>query len=234
MSTTIARLVTLQEHDRRAVRLEKESEDVPARSAHIEASIQKEKDAVAEAQDRLNHQLSAAKQVELDVESSKERIATLRNQQFQVKSNDDYRTLEREIATVEEGIRKLEDSEIEIMERMEEAKSFINEKESELKRGEAQVTVHLDSLNKRLADIKVEMKQLEVERTSLLEGIDPDWLARYERLLAHTGDYALVAVHNGGCGRCHMKLPPQVSHDARKGDSIVSCPYCGRMLYCQS
>jgi predicted nucleic acid-binding Zn-ribbon protein len=141
--------------------------------------------------------------------------------------------MEREIEGLEKKIRAFEDSEIEIMERMEEAKNFIRERESELKRGEGQVKAHLEALEKRLGEIQAELKELAAERSKLTEGVDPDWISRYERLLAHTGDFALVAVENGGCGGCHMKLPPQVAHDARKGDSMVSCPYCGRLLYCQ-
>jgi predicted nucleic acid-binding Zn-ribbon protein len=47
----------------------------------------------------------------------------------------------------------------------------------------------------------------------------------------HTGDFGLVPVDSGSCGGCHMKLPPQLVQDAKRGTAMISCSYCGRILY---
>lgn len=233
VSTMIERLLLVQDRDRKLRRLAKESEDVPSRRKHIEAGIRKEKEAVAHSLERLKQQQSSAKQLELEVESRKEKITRLRSQQFEVKSNEAYRTLEKEIHLLEEEIRKVEDQEITVLEDMETTRRFVAEKEGELKRGESQVKSEMAALDERLTRIAVELRDLQVDRHALAADIHSDWLARYERLMSHTGDYALVPIEHDGCGGCHMKLPPQVAHDARKALGMVSCPYCGRLLYWQ-
>ena len=35
----------------------------------------------------------------------------------------------------------------------------------------------------------------------------------------------------GNCGGCHLNIPPQIQHDAKKSAEVVSCSYCGRILY---
>jgi len=61
---------------------------------------------------------------------------------------------------------------------------------------------------------------------------DPALLAKYTRILKNKRDFAVVLVESGGhCGGCHMKLPPQVIHDARNPQKIVGCNFCGRIVY---
>lgn len=230
MPTTIERLLVLQERDRRIARLQQESEDVPKRREQIEQSIEREKQAVADAEERFKHQQAKVKQVELDIEAHREEINRFRQQQFQVKNNDEYRALEHEISATEKKIRALEDTELALMEEMEQTKFFVAEKEAELQHGEDQVKSDIDNLNQRLSNIQTELKDLEANRGDLAQDIDEEWLSKYERILAHTKNVAIVNVENSGCGGCHMKIPPQVIHDARKADLMVPCPYCGRLL----
>jgi len=233
VSTTIERLLALQEHDRRLARLRRESQDVPARKAQIEASIQSERDAMAAAEERLKHEQSEAKQIDLEVEAERTRITKLRTQQFEVKSNHDYKTLEHEIKTAEEKIRKLEDGELVIMEKMEATRAFLADRENELKQGENHVKSEISSLEERMTQAAEQIAHMESVRPSLTESIDAQWLSRYERTFSHRGDFAVVAVENGSCGGCHMKVPPHVAHDARKELEMVTCPYCGRLLCAQ-
>jgi hypothetical protein len=54
-------------------------------------------------------------------------IQKYRDQQLQIKSNDSYKALEKEIAATQSGIRKLEDQELEAMEAVEAAKAQLAE-----------------------------------------------------------------------------------------------------------
>src|SRR5438876_1104270 len=71
-------------------------------------------------------------------------------------------------------------------------------------------------LQKRAALIKQESEQLTGDRKQLVASVDPDLLSRYERLLRSKGDVAIVQIKHGTCGGCHLNIPPQVIHDAKK------------------
>jgi predicted nucleic acid-binding Zn-ribbon protein len=43
--------------------------------------------------------------------------------------------------------------------------------------------------------------------------------------------FALAEARDWKCLACRMTIRPQVFNDIRKGDSIITCESCGRILY---
>jgi len=86
-------------------------------------------------------------------------------------------------------------------------------------------------MDRRAAGVQQELSGIEADRASRTGGVDELWMGRYDRIMKHVGDAAIVPVDHGTCGGCHMKLPPQVIHDTRRADAITACTFCGRMLY---
>jgi predicted nucleic acid-binding Zn-ribbon protein len=43
--------------------------------------------------------------------------------------------------------------------------------------------------------------------------------------------FALAEARDYSCMACRMKIRPQVFADIRRGDSIITCESCGRILY---
>jgi len=231
MRETIDRLVALQEHDRRVMRLERERESGPRRRKQLDQSIEEHRKAVADAEELLKRGLAAAHEIEVESGVLRDKIRRLQTQQFEVKNNEDYRLLSKEIAGCEADIRRLEDRELEHMEQNEHTRERVEEQQRAYERQEAAIREEAAAMDVRAEEVAAELKALQEERQQLIADIDPDWLARYERILHHVGDFSLVPIENGTCGGCHMKLPPQVVQDARRAESISSCVYCGRLLY---
>jgi len=233
VSTSIERLLIIQERDRRINQLTREHEDIPARCKEIESRLQVHRESLKTAQEELKKNGAAIKQIEGDIEAQRQRISKFREQQFQIKSNEEYRALEREIAAVQKGIGNLEDRELTVMEQMDGLRRDIAEREQDLKKEESRVVEDQSVLNQRLQNIQREIHDLKVDRDALAKDVDPAWLSRYERILKRTGDYAVVPVESSACGGCHMNLPPHLIHDARKNMAMTQCSYCSRILYWQ-
>jgi predicted nucleic acid-binding Zn-ribbon protein len=227
----IDQLLIVQDRDRTLARLRREAQDVPARQKMIEAQADRERKELLVAQEQVKKKLSAAKQVELEVGAHQERIAKLRMQQTQVKTNEEYRALEKEIKTAQDEIRKLEDGELEVMEEIEALRQIIAGRESDLKKRESEIKVQLIDMHQRLAALQKEIEETQTQRAGLVKDVAPDWLGRYERVFQHNGEFGVVPVENGACGGCHMKLPAQVVHDAKKTGRMVLCNFCGAILF---
>ena len=226
----IQQLLVLQDRDRRATQLERERRDIPAHKDEIESRLHEHQETLRGAvEDFKKHELKI-KEIEGDIEAEHQKIAKYKDQQLSVKNNDEYRALGREIGTTEKQVRTLEDGELVLMEEMEQLRIEVDRRRGDLTEEERTVSEDLAAMDKRLTAISEEIAGLESGRTGLLTDIDPTWLARYERIFQHLGDYAIVGVENGSCGGCHMRLPPQLVHDARKGDALTICTYCGRIL----
>jgi predicted nucleic acid-binding Zn-ribbon protein len=56
-------------------------------------------------------------------------------------------------------------------------------------------------------------------------------LERYDALIAAGRVPAVVAIEQGTCSGCHLRLPTMVDAMARRAPAVHVCPHCRRMLY---
>jgi len=231
VSTTIERLLLIQDRDRHLARLTREVHDIPKRKEEIEVRLETHTEALAAAQHDLLKCEADAHEIENEIESVKTKIRKYREQQLQIKSNTEYRALGREIEQAEERISQLEDKELEVLERTDTFKEAVKLRTQDLDAEKLVVSEDTVVLDKRLTEIEGEISKVQADRDALARDVDASWLSRYDRTMKHVGDYALVVVENSACGGCHMNLPPQVITDVKKGVSMVLCNYCGRILY---
>src|SRR5262249_12754966 len=75
------------------------------------------------------------------------------------------------------------------------------------------------------------LETLRAERGPMIQSLSPDARATYERLSRMRSGFALAEARDYSCMACRMKIRPQVFADIRKGDSIITCESCGRILY---
>lgn len=228
---SIDKLLIIQERDNRINRGQNELNDIPVRKKEIEQRNVQCRAELEKAKEALKTRQAAIRQVEVEIEAHKQQINRFREQQLQIKTNEEYRVLNHEIAHVQEQIRGLEDREIGLMEDVERAQADLAQAKDRLARDESEINAAVSRLEERYRNLNVEIQQLQQDRAGLAAGVAPAWLARYNRLMENKKDMALVPVDNGGCGGCHMKLPSYVIHEVRRSESIISCNFCGRVLY---
>lgn len=229
--TTIEKLLVVQDRDRRIRQLSRESEDIPARRKLSEERLREHKEALTAAQELLKKNAAAIKGVELEIDTCKQRILKLREQQASIKTNEQYRAMNNEVAGVEKQIREFEDREMVLMEETEGLRANVSRMEQRLKQEDEIVNSDRVQLEERLGALQAEIAKHKQDRTGLIADIDPDWLSRYDRTFKHHPDFALVPVDQAACGGCHMKLPPQVVQNVKRNQAMVCCSFCGRILY---
>ncbi len=226
----IDQLLSVQEHDARIRRINQELTDIPARQKAEQTRLEEHQQALAAAEAQLKKRQSDLKQLELEADGHKARIGKLRQQQMTLKTNKEFKVMEGEIASAENDIKKLEDREITLMEQIESAREDVRARQADLAEEQEAVVADCKELDERATELKAELTEAEAARTEAATGIDAEWLTRYDQLWSRR-DSALVEVRNGVCGGCHMRLPPSAAHDARKRMAMVTCDFCGRLLY---
>jgi predicted nucleic acid-binding Zn-ribbon protein len=233
MLEILEKLLVVQDRDRRLSQLKAESTRIPAQIAAVEQRVKAEAARLENAKTELKHIESDRKKLEIDADAKRAQITKYRMQLNLIKSNTEYQALLKEISKSEDDIRGIEDVELDFMERLEKLQPALKEEQAQLKDIAAKGEAEKADLQKRAKLIEEELAQLRTEREGLVATIDPDALNRYERLLRSKGDLAIVPIKHGNCGGCHLNIPPQVAHDAKKSDELTSCSYCGRILYWQ-
>ena len=231
MLEAIEKLLILQDRDRTIARLRTELANVDPERQALQAKTAASQAALDAARQRIKQIESDRKKLELEVDSKKQAIERYSLQQFQTKKNDEYRALAHEIQMAREAIFKLEDQQLELMEKAESAQRELAAATRVAEEARTQADRQIADLTSREKNLKNELGTLEADRDQLASAVDPAVLPRYERLRKSKGDNVVVGVAHGVCGGCHMKLQRQVIVTCQGHQDIVACPNCGRILY---
>ena len=65
----------------------------------------------------------------------------------------------------------------------------------------------------------------------MAKDIDTVILRKYDMLRTRRNGKAVVGVVKGVCQGCFMSIPPQHFNNILKGDRMLDCPTCQRILY---
>jgi predicted nucleic acid-binding Zn-ribbon protein len=234
MLPILEQLLVIQDRDRHIAQLSAEKARTPAQVAAVEARVAQESARLDSLRSQLKILETDRKKLELEAESKRGLVTKYQTQQYQIKSNTEYQALSKEIAREEEEIGRIEDRELELMERAEQLQLQLKEEQATLQQVSARAQEEKAELQARSVNIEKELTALQAERQTLASQTDAEMLHRYERLMRSKGDAAIVPIRHGNCGGCHLKITAQLVHDARHSDTLVSCEYCGRILYWQA
>lgn len=231
MQDVIEKLLTLQDRDRRLLRVKEQLARVAPERQMLQEKAAGAKSGLDTAKTRLKQNESDRKRLELDVEAKKQQIEKYSLQQFQTKKNEEYRALAHEIETCRGAIGGLEDQQLELMEQAEALQKQVGAANRETEEAVKATESQLKELAGREETLKAELAELEANRDQLTAGVEDPILQRYERLLRSKGDSVVVGIQHGVCGGCHMKFPMQLVVACQAARELVTCPNCGRILY---
>ncbi|HET6302582.1 zinc ribbon domain-containing protein [Microbacterium sp.] len=152
-----------------------------------------------------------------------ERLAATSN----VKEAQGY---ESELASLARRKSDLEDAELEVMERLEQAEAAVAEQEALIAETNKQ-GAELSAEGKRVvAEASAALESATRDRAAIADTIPADLLALYDRLATRNAGAALL--RRGTCEGCHMVLAGTDLQAVRQAaeDAVVTCPECGCIL----
>lgn len=231
MLNDMERLLVLQERDRQLAQLQAELDTIPPQRASAQRRGTSVEAGLESAKHKAKQLEADRKQLELEVVDRQERIARYSLQQFQTKRNEEYKALSHEIETCKREISRLEDQQLELMEQADSGQRLVREATEHAALARRESERILTDLAQREQVLQKQLAELQVGRAALAGAVEPDLLARYERLRRTKGERAVVGVEHGACGGCHVGLPAQVILGCRSAQELVQCPNCGRILF---
>ena len=148
------------------------------------------------------------------------------------KKQDEYTAAIREADAARKQISTLETQILEQMEALEKAETALKERSEEIASLNSDRDARLrafDDETRQQAD-KIAMNRTERER--LVAALPKSMGALYVRISARIRDGVAVAeARNGACMACFMALRPQAMAQVRRGEEVVTCDNCNRILY---
>ena len=190
------------------------------KKSFIEKNQEYEKAKTAEADYR--NSLADAEAKREKAEKNMESISTQR----------EYEALDKEREDAEEKAKDFRNKllrEIRLLSELDEeikrSQALIDQQERELEESRSENEKKASDKNRQLKTL------IEREASFAAELNDTDVLFKFERIIRNKMGRGIVAIKGGVCMGCHMILPAQFANVVRKGEEIVFCPYCSRILF---
>lgn len=231
MNDILQQLLEVQEYDEKIIDYEKMLRDIPARKDDLRRDVTNAQAALDDANRELKKKMAAVDELELEVNSYKDKLSKYHQQERDIKSNEEYRALQKEIFSLKQEIIKSEDRELELMGEVENCRKLVAEKEAELNEQQRIIEADIQELIEQASAVESELKTLNESRAKLAADIDPKWLSRYERIIKSRRGLAIVNLEGDTCSGCQMRVPPQTVQNVRHGRDMVTCDFCGRFLH---
>lgn len=137
--------------------------------------------------------------------------------------------LQHETEILKTKLSGVEDSALEVMDRLEKAGAEVNKSHADLIRIEAAEEQRQQALKAELKAQQERLVTLTAARAELVSTIDPPLVAHYDRLRAGKG-VAVAAVERGICQGCRIGLFAAQMQQVRAG-KLINCGNCGRFLH---
>jgi predicted nucleic acid-binding Zn-ribbon protein len=147
-------------------------------------------------------------------------------------SSKDLQALQSELEVLTRRQDVLEEVEMEIMQRLEDAQ-----------KAQSDVADQYDAIMKQVDELKAEQRAanaqidaelvaIAAEREKAIDGLDATLVALYEKLRAQNDGIGAAEFTRGACQGCHMNLNAgdRARIEAAASNDVVRCEECGRIL----
>ena len=242
MHPDLAKLVVLQEHDLEARRLRDQLAALPRQLAALETKVTAAVTQRAAVLDLIAREDALRRRQESEIADLRQKLARTQKKIDAATNTVQVTALEHEAAFARAEIDRLEDAELESMERGESldaqraaAVQAVAESAQTLERERLRIHELLARDRAALAEVDAARAALRSEIAQSDTGEDS--LAAYDRISRSKGTAVSQAIHQK-CSACQMMLRPQHWNDLRDNSAgspasqtLMTCETCGHLLY---
>ena len=225
------KLRTLQDILSEKIKLEHEVEDIPKILVTQEELLARLKKTFID----KNLEFEKARVAEAEYRNLLEEAAIMREKS---EKNMDVISTQREYEALDKEIREAAEREQQYRKELQREEKLLSDLDDQIKQNTAMIEQQEKDLEERRKGIeanisgkKEQIARLEKEEQDLNQGLDPEVLFKFERIIRNKMGRGIVAIKGGVCMGCHMVLPIQFTNLVRQGEAIVFCPYCSRILF---
>jgi predicted nucleic acid-binding Zn-ribbon protein len=229
--STVLRLQDLELEIRRA---EKKLDEMPEKRAILETRAKRREveSLGAKAQELVDR---LQREVQKNEDESSQLSEKIDAEQQRMMSGDitnakEIQHLTREVDALKRRREKLEMEQLQLMERVDKAKSQVAKVETALNQLEAKESQLTEEFTAKGGELQTSVQTLTAERDAAQSVLDSEVYARYEELKASKGGIGAGLLRDSACTACRMELPAEQVEILEAGPDIGTCPHCHRMI----
>ena len=229
MLDDLQRLIDLQKLDEQLVALEEESAGLPGRRAERAETREASQQRVVAAKEALQEAENEQRRVESALQDQEALIQKLEGQQFQVKTNEAYTALLREMEQARQAVSDSETSLLEAMDAIEAGGLERAAAEEEAEKVLGRVAADEKALDARDHELAALIAELSEARETCRGNVAAELLEQYDKIASRRRP-AVVHVREEICLGCRVNIPPQLKIELLRGQRLITCLNCHRIL----
>ena len=228
----IEKLLILQDRDVALQKIEKELSRIPLERAALDAKIKEEEANIEQARKSLQEKEILRNELDTEVKAKEGEVQRFRNQQLQVKKNDEYRALTQQIEQAEADISNLEEREIELMLEIDAVKEAFEADKAEIETRIREQRRQIELLSDKESNLKASIEQAKSDLSASEEGIEENYIEHYYRVrkLVKRAPY-VARIESHVCSACHLRVSNEVSREALNSGEPHFCDQCACIVY---
>lgn len=232
MPQTLFLLVQMQAIDDEIGKKQDMMQKLPRQLHRLKEAVKNAQESLQEVKKKLEENAKAQKSKNLEIDTNNDQIAKYENQLITIKTNKEFKALNHEVSHLKEKNSKIDDQILELMEVESTLKKEREQAEAELKRASDELSRNEERLNREIQVVEQEIEQLKQQRKSLGVQLPRSLANRYVNLIRTKERKAVVFADpdNESCTGCGFKIRPQMMIEVSKGNRVIYCENCGRIV----
>ncbi len=233
MNELIEQLVALQEID---LVIDKIDSEIKQEQDGLDGRIS----SLVEREGRISEQETQIEELEKErrtlEDEMTDKIAHVKERQskmMQVQTSREQTALLKEIEDAKKNVKENEEKIVSIMEQVEKLTAETTEEKNLLKAEKTLVDEEKVKVKTVIDELSKGKKTKKNRRDKQAGAVNGSMIQKYEILRERRNGLAIVNVLDGVCQGCFMNLPPQKYNMLLRGDQVLECPSCQRLIYHQ-
>jgi predicted nucleic acid-binding Zn-ribbon protein len=228
----LQQLVSLQNLDISIRRLQAEIEAIPLRRAEIEKEFDQRAFEIRALETRRDDARHERARVEKEIADQRMKAERGDRNVMSAKKPEEYAAAIREADAARKQILTFETQILEQMELSEQAEAELKERAAEVASLNSDREAALQKFDEGTSALTGQLEASRAERERVSASLPKAMSQLYNRISTRIRDGIAVAeARNSACAACFMALRPQVMAQVRRGDEIIICDNCNRILY---
>jgi len=232
MSGTVESIFALQNLDTKIEEIRESLRAAEERLSQNEA-LKAARLSAGQSEETLRQSRAELRELELDVEELESKISSTEDALYggEVSNPKELASMQQELDYLRRRQRGVEEDTLSLMARVEEHETALEAAKQRLADEERRWHQLQRELGEKTLQLRSELEELEAARDDIAGSIPEGDLSLYQSLRRQKSGQAVALLEKGICQGCRVALPTSMAQKVRRGDEVVRCSSCQRILY---
>lgn len=227
----IEQLVVLQKVDSEMITLERILEEAPKQLQSLQEKRQYLEQQQGVIQEKIDVLMEQKGRIEGEIENDAQKVKKSKNKLMMVENTKEYHAMMREMDTMEKMNRMREEERSNLLADLSDLEGRKDALQKDIDALSETISAQQANLDQELAEKRTRLAELDKDKKKASEAVPAPILTRYNFIRDRIPNPVIVPVSEGVCKGCHVVIPPQAYIDLQKGEQILSCPNCLRIIF---